>query len=74
MDVVEIEQPHEAAILSYDDEAPYEAQLPTEAELAATSLASRIGTNKVYLLEDSSAMPERFKVCFSSRKHLALKI
>lgn len=64
MDIVEIAPSAELGTLSYDEEAPYEAQLPTEAELAAeqarsTSLANRIGASKVYLLEDSSAAPNR---------------
>jgi len=51
--------------LSYDDTVAYEAQLPTEAERAATeaaaasSFASRISKSKVYLLEDSSSSSTR---------------
>ncbi|KAF8966488.1 hypothetical protein BDZ97DRAFT_1917591 [Flammula alnicola] len=47
--------PEELATLSYDDTVAYEEQVPTEAERAA-SLAKRIGTSKVYLLSESSAV------------------
>ncbi|KAI0269316.1 hypothetical protein BC834DRAFT_865803 [Gloeopeniophorella convolvens] len=39
------------AVLSYDDDVAYEAQLP-----AAPSLAERIGRNKVYLLADADVV------------------
>ncbi|KAF9480242.1 hypothetical protein BDN70DRAFT_877868 [Pholiota conissans] len=46
----------EVSALSYDEVA-YEEQLPTEAErAAAASFAKRIGTSKVYLLSESSAV------------------
>lgn len=53
--------PQAIATLSYDDDVAYEAQLPTEAELAATaaSLANRISRSKVYLLSESSAAANR---------------
>ncbi|KAJ3913145.1 hypothetical protein F5877DRAFT_52907 [Lentinula edodes] len=50
----EFDDPSEA--LSYDETLPYEDQLPTAAEAA---LASRIGSTKVYLLSESSAVVVR---------------
>lgn len=47
--------------LSYDDNVAYEEQLPSEAERVA-SLAGRIGTSKVYLLSESSAVSRPGKV------------
>lgn len=49
------------AALSYDDSVAYEEQVPTDAERAA-SLAKRIGTSKVYLLSESSAVARAGKV------------
>ncbi|KAF9563310.1 hypothetical protein CPC08DRAFT_706023 [Agrocybe pediades] len=63
-----------SAGLSYDDTIAYEAQLPTEAERAATeadmssSFASRISRSKVYLLEDSSTSATRTGTS-GKRKH-----
>ena len=52
----------EVSALSYDEVA-YEEQLPTEAErAAAASFAKRIGTSKVYLLSESSAVGRVGKV------------
>ncbi|TDL29167.1 hypothetical protein BD410DRAFT_686018, partial [Rickenella mellea] len=47
--------------LSYDDNVPYEEQLPQETAQNSVegSLASRIGTNRLYLLEESSALALR---------------
>ncbi|KAH9482995.1 hypothetical protein JR316_0005095 [Psilocybe cubensis] len=47
--------PQDISTLSYDEDVAYEAQLPTEAEIAASSLANRISRSKVYLLSESSA-------------------
>lgn len=43
--------------LSYDDNIAYEEQIPTHPsnDPERTSLASRIGNTKVYLLSESSA-------------------
>jgi hypothetical protein len=54
--------PADTTALSYDDVA-YEEQLPTEAErAAAASFAKRIGTSKVYLLSETSALGRGGKV------------
>lgn len=43
------------ASLSYDDTVPYEEQVPAT-DSASGGLASRIGTNRLYLLAESSAL------------------
>ncbi|KAF9448399.1 hypothetical protein P691DRAFT_800895 [Macrolepiota fuliginosa MF-IS2] len=54
------------SLLSYDDNVAYEHQLPTLSEnddprSGANPLKSRIGTTKVYLLEDTSAAARNAK-------------
>lgn len=55
--------PQDNMALSYDDTVAYEEQLPTEAERErSASLATRIGSSKVYLLSESSVATRTSKV------------